>query len=141
MARRNFGARNNQMNLLLLSLTRMRPAEAHQMGAAWLAVPAEQREELRRAARRQLADASPIVRRSWSNARAFASDAVRNAAYRRGNVHYSDIGDENELPWGAAKAAARDIAGAWAVMPWLEPGLANELMSPGRPPFPFLRAR
>lgn len=141
MARRNFGARNSQAKLLLLGLTRLTEREAALMGSAWLATSAERRAELRAEARRQLRAAPAIARRSWSNARAYAADAVRNAAYRRVGAHYSKLGDENTLPWGAARAAARDVAAAWVVLPWLDKGLANELMAPGQGIFRYLRSK
>ena len=141
MAKRNFGARNNEVNLLLLSLARMSTSEATRLANAWAAVPGEQRDGMRAEARRQLRTAPPIVRRTWSAARVYATDTIRKIAYERGGVHYGDMGDENKMPWGTARAAARDIAGAWAVMPYLEPALANELMRPGRVLFRFLHAR
>jgi len=128
MARREFGPRQAIVEQALSRLKRLTRAEAVEVGSIYLELDTVQLEMLITAIKLDIVGSDRKTH--WSNARAFASDAIRSAAYESDAVHYGQMGDQYQLPWGAARAAARDALAAIAVADILEPRNLDFLTSP-----------
>lgn len=118
MAKREFGPRQAQVEAVLLQIRQMTREQALAAGNAALRKNPADLEEVLTVVK---LDLTRERAQHWSNARAAASDAIRTAAYRNDGLHYTKIGDESQLPWGVARAAARDAVAAIAVADILEP--------------------